>query len=262
MALSTTRSRLTALAAVTLLGAGACSAIEMEAADPRTASPAASSSTAPGRSPSPGPATPPALTEAQARAALLAWSDLGEPWAPTQGAATWRDAFLKARAAEGTAPDCQRLLDLLYAEELLGAPAKAVVGLDDTYNEAQLRYQISAQRPADVDRTLAWLRTLPEVCGSFTATMVSGTVEQVEVADAPLPEAGDVRQGLRVTATIEWEGEPVTLTVDVAAVRVGEDAFTLTNGGLGDVYSEVTAAATELGARRLAEVRRQGRVQV
>jgi hypothetical protein len=65
-----------------------------------------------------------------------------------------------------------------------------------------------------------------------------------------------------VTATIDWQGEPVTLTVDVAAVRVGEDAFTLTNGGLGDVYTEVTAAATELGARRLAEVRKQGRVQV
>ncbi|WP_318275188.1 hypothetical protein [Streptomyces pharetrae] len=269
MAPTTTRTRRTtrrttpaALATAVLLGAAACSAIKVDPERPTAPSSPASVSSAAGVSRSPAPATPPALTAAQAQAALITWTDLGEPWAPTQGAAAWRDAFLKVRVARGTAPDCQRLLDALYADELLGAPARAVVGLDDTYHKAQLRYQVTAQRPAAVDRTLRWLRTLPGRCATFAATSANGTLQQVEVAGAALPEAGDARQGLRVTSTIEYQGEPVSLTLDVAAVRVGQDAFTLTNGGLGDVYSEVTAAAVQLGAERLAAVRKQGRVLV
>ncbi|GAA3300198.1 hypothetical protein GCM10020295_40310 [Streptomyces cinereospinus] len=160
--------------------------------------------------------------------------------------ATWRDGFLKASAPVAL-PDCQRLLDALYSDELLGAPARAVVGLDDGYADAQLRYQVSAQRPADVDRALAWLRTLPQKCRQFTATTARGAVQTVQVADSRLPEFGDARQGLRVTLTREEAGQPVTLTVDAAAVRVGQDAFTVTNGGLADVYTEVTQAVAELG---------------
>ncbi|AIR99516.1 hypothetical protein [Streptomyces glaucescens] len=256
---TTRRAAPAALATAVLLGAAACSAIEVDPERP-TAPP--SSPSAAGVSRSPAPAAPAALTAAQAQSALITWADLGEPWAPTQGAAPWRDAFLKVRVARGTAPDCQRLLDALYADELLGAPARAVVGLDDTYHRAQLRHQITTQRPAAVDRTLGWLRTLPGRCATFAATSANGTAQRVEVAGAELPEEGDARQGLRVTSTIEYRGEPVSLTVDVAVVRVGRDAFTLTNGGLGDVRPEVTAAAVRLGAERLAAVRKQGRVLV
>lgn len=206
-------------------------------------------------------ATPAALTEAQARDALITDTDLGAPWVPTRGAATWRDGLLKAKASSG---ECQRFLDALYADELLGAPGRAVTGLDDADTEAQLRYQVSGSSATEVDRALAWLRTMPQTCGRFTATTVHDTVLDVQVSDAPLPEAGDVRQGLHVTLT-DWSaegGEPLVLTLDVAAVRVGMDAFTFTNGGMGDVRNDATQAAVQLGVQRLTAVRKQERAQV
>ncbi|MER5600632.1 hypothetical protein [Streptomyces sp. NPDC002265] len=207
-----------------------------------------------------------ALTDDQARAALITDTDLGGPWIPTQGAATWRDGLLKAKTPAG---ECQRLLDALYADELLGAPARAVTGLDDSDTGAQLRYQVSAQPAKAVDGVLAWLKTLPRVCARFTATTTTGAVQDVYVNDAPLPEAGDARQGLRVTLTAvtgpkgqPLDGDPGTLSLDVAVVRVGGDAFAFTNGGMGDVPNDATQAAVQLGVQRLADVRRQGRAQV
>jgi hypothetical protein len=197
-----------------------------------------------------------------ARAALVTDADLGEPWTPTQGVATWHDEVLKAKADRR---ECQRLLDALYADELFGADAhpRAVVGMDDEWNEAQMRYQVLARPQAEIDKTLAWLRSLPRTCSQFAATTTTGTVLGVQVAELPLPEAGDARQGLRVFLTGQSpDGEPTTLTLDVAALRVGEDAISVTNGGFGDVQTEATQAVVQLGAERLTEVRRQGRVQV
>ncbi|KOV73783.1 hypothetical protein ADL00_04275 [Streptomyces sp. AS58] len=247
-----------ALTTSALLTVGACSGMQSWTA-PRAA-PASRGATAPVTAP-PSATASPALTEAQARSALITEVDLGEPWAPMQGTATWRDGLLKAKAPDDR-PDCQRLLEGLYTDELLGAPARAVVGLDGGYAQTQLRYQVTAQRPADVDRTLAWLKTLPEKCGTFTAVTAGGATQEVEVFEAELPEVGDARQGLRVVLTGEQADEPSVLTVDVAAVRVGVDALTLTNGGLGEVYNEITTGVTELGAQRLAEVRKQARAEV
>ncbi|MFD4571961.1 hypothetical protein ACFWNK_02505 [Streptomyces sp. NPDC058417] len=206
------------------------------------------------------PVTTPVLTDAQAHEALISDVDLGEPWTPTRGTATWRDGMLKA--ATPTA-DCQKLLDSLYADELLGAPAQAVVALDDADTGAQLRYQVTDRRPADVDRVLAWMRTLPQKCARFTAKTPDGTVLDATVAEQPLPEVGDARQGLRVTVT-NWDtdGDPVALALDVAVVRAGQDTFALTNGGLDAVPNEATQAAVQLGVQRLTDVRKQGRVQV
>ncbi|MFD0316245.1 hypothetical protein [Streptomyces flavalbus] len=256
-----------------VLGAGGCSGLgETAPARPVRVSPSPVSP-APRTSAPTAPATAPALSTGQARAALVTDADLGEPWVPTEGAASWRDGYLKARTSPGTPRDCQRLLDVLYTDELLGAPPRAVTGLDDAYTGAQLRYQVTTRRPADVDRTLAWLADMPERCGEFTATTASGGTERVQVYDAALPDAGDARQGLRLTVTPEAgeAGEPdepdrpeggAPLTLDVAAVRVGEDALALTNGGLDVVWSEITQAVAELGAERLAAVRKQGRAQV
>ncbi|MFJ4469993.1 hypothetical protein ACIP2X_21325 [Streptomyces sp. NPDC089424] len=246
-----------ALSASGLLAVTGCSGLASDvaryASSPRTAGSPSGSATSSGSAP--------ALTDAQAQSALVTEADLGDPWGPTQGVATWRDAFLKASTPAGT-PDCQRLIDALYSDELLGAPARAAVGIDDGYAGAQLRYQVSAQRAADVDTALAWLRSLPQKCRQFTATTALGVVQGVQVADSRLPEFGDARQGLRITVTRPNGNDTVTLTLDIAAVRVGEDAFTLTNGGLGEVFTEVTQAVAELGAERLAEVRKQARVSV
>ncbi len=208
-------------------------------------------------------ASAPALTEAQAQAALITEADLGEPWSATQGAATWRDGMLKASTERA---DCRRLLDTLYTEEFFGPDARtrAVTGLDDDWDGAQIRYQVVAHPPKEAGRTLDWLRSLPKKCGEFTAVTATGAREYAEVTETELPEkAGDARQGLRVTLTAPTDdGDATTLTLDLAAVRVGDDAIVLTNGGLGDVPAEATWAATEIGARRLAEVRKQGRAQV
>ncbi|WP_187284861.1 hypothetical protein [Streptomyces sp. uw30] len=207
------------------------------------------------------PAASQTLTEGQARAALITEKDLGEPWVPTEGFATWRDSMLKASAESA---ECARLLDALYTEDLFGPDARtrATVGLDDAWDEAQLRYQIVAHRPEDVDATLAWLGSLPDECGQFTAAAGGGELD-VEVTEAEMPEVGDARQGLRVVlrGISEYDDGP-QLTLHVAAVRVGDDAITVTNGGLAEVPADATWAAVELGAHRLAEVRKQGRHDV
>ncbi|MBD0842211.1 hypothetical protein [Streptomyces sp. TRM68416] len=248
-----------ALALGALLTASACSAGGRPEASAPVKSPVASPTPTPSSAP-PSPTAAPALTEAQARAALITAADLGEPWSETQGAATWRDGMLKASTDD---PDCRRLLDSLYAEEFFGGDARtgAVTGLDDDWDEAQIRYQVVVHPPAEVDRTLAWLGTLPQKCGRFTAVTGTGTREEVEVTEAELPEVGDARQGLRVTLTAATDDAP-TLTLELAAVRVGEDTILLTNGSLADLPTDATWTATELGAARLAEVRKQGRAEV
>ncbi|MFI6626682.1 hypothetical protein [Streptomyces sp. NPDC050528] len=208
------------------------------------------------------PAAAPVLTPAQAQSALITDADLGAPWTPTQGTATWRDSLLKAKTA---IPDCQRLLDALYADELLGTPAstQAVTGLDDTDDEAQLRYQVAAFKPADVNHTLDWLRTLPQKCATFTATTTRSGTQTVTVTEATLPTVGDTREGLHLTLTgTTPEGDQSTLTLDTAAVRIGDDTITITNGGLGTVPAYATQRALEIGAQRLTDVQKQGRVQI
>ncbi|MEU7301915.1 hypothetical protein AB0950_16255 [Streptomyces sp. NPDC007189] len=247
------------LIAVGLVLAGGCAALGLKQQE--TATPPMPTidkpSKAPKTSPRPDGST---LTDEQAQAALLTQTDLGAPWTATQGAATWRDQLLKATTSAG---DCQRLLDALYTDEILGGPARAAVGLDDADTGAQLRYQIAARRPADVDAALAWLGTMPARCARFTATTQTGIQEDVQVSDAPLPQVGDKRQGLRISlAATDSDDRHAVLTLDVAAVRVGQDAFALTNGGLHDVPNDATQAAVQVGALRLADTRKQGRVQV
>ncbi|KES04340.1 hypothetical protein BU52_25365 [Streptomyces toyocaensis] len=257
-----------ALSVTALLTTAACTAADREVSrglpagvsEPPPPAPTASSSSAASAGERPAP-SPPALNEAQLRAALITETDLGEPWMTSRGAATWRDGVLKATTEN---PDCRRLLDALYTEELFGTPAgpRATATLDDTYNDTQLRYQTASHRPADVDRVLAWLGTLPETCARFEATTTGAGTHLVEVSGLPLPEAGDARAALRVRVTGEAGDEAPPLTVHLAVVRVGEEAITLTNGGFGAVLPEVTQAMTQLGADRLAEVARQGRVRV
>ncbi|MFE7275588.1 hypothetical protein [Streptomyces sp. NPDC057623] len=248
------------LLAGTLLTAPACDSI---AGLGRPVSAPRGSASAASPSASATPAAAPTLTESQARAALVSEADLGEPWVATEGFATWRESMLKA-STESADAECGKLLDALYAEELLGpdATTRASVGLDDPADEAQLRYQVVAHRPDAVDRTLAWLGRMPQECGRFTATAGGGEMA-VEVTEAEMPEVGDARQGLRVvlSAVSEYEDAPV-LTLHVAAVRVDDDAIVLTNGGLFDVPADATWAAVELGAHRLTEVHKRGRAEI
>ncbi|MGV9645746.1 hypothetical protein ACWEGS_19370 [Streptomyces sp. NPDC004822] len=240
-----------ALSAAALLSVSSCALAGQEQAAPPPVSVPASQS----------PAAAPTLTEAQARDALVTETDLGESWVPTRGFATWREAMLKATAEPA---ECGALLDALYADEIFGpdATARAAVGLDDEWGGAQLRYQVVAHRPDALDQVLRRLAELPERCGSFTAAAAGGPLS-VEVGAVDLPEIGDARQALRIVvgAVSEYEDAP-RLTLDVAAVRVGDDAIAVTNGSLGEVPSDATLTAVELGTSRLEEVRKRGRAEV
>ncbi|GAA0902740.1 hypothetical protein [Streptomyces thermoalcalitolerans] len=238
------------LTVVALLTAAACAPGQAGRVTEAAASPSAARPSAPAFA---SPAS--ALTQEQAQKALLTEADLGPAWGPTQGAATWRDGVLKAWTEM---PECQRLLEALYTDEPLGAPsgAHAVVAFDDRYGEAQLRHQVLALRAEDVDRALAWLGTLPRTCPRFTATTTRSGVQNVQVMDLALPDVGDARQGLRVTFT----GVSAALTVDVAVVRLGDDAVVLTTGTLG-TPPEDTAESLRRGVDRLMEVRNQERLQ-
>ncbi|MFF5145400.1 hypothetical protein ACFY6U_37760 [Streptomyces sp. NPDC013157] len=254
------------LAVVGLLAGSACTA-----EPPQASAPAATATTAERPAPASPVASPgtsgtsgtPALTVEQAQAALIDEGDLGVPWTATDGTATWHDGLLKAATGQA---DCQRLLEGLYTDELLGTPAgpQAATALDDGDDAAQLRYQVDASRSADVERTLAWLRTLPRTCGQFTAQTTAAGTEAVQITDAGLPnDLGDARQGLRMTLTAQPTATdaPTTLTLDVAVVRVGDDAIVLTAGALGTLPDDTTEQALDIGAQRLAQVREKGRAQ-
>ncbi|MEU9601377.1 hypothetical protein AB0E06_31755 [Streptomyces sp. NPDC048109] len=261
---TTSRSlRCAVLSAVLVLAVSGCGA-----GGGRGAGPPAGTTPPTAQSPAtlPSPALPPVLTRGQARAALITAADLGEAWEPTRGAATWRDEVLKTTAGRTDRPDCRRLLDVLYTEDLFGGSAttapRATVALDDADGGAQVHYRITSYRAADIDGTLAWLATLPDACGHFEARAEAarGAARDVRVTALTLPGAGDARGGLRVTVSDARAEE--TLTVDLVAVRVGDDALSLTNGTLDAPADDATRTAVEVGTERLTEARRQGRAQV
>ncbi|WP_320773791.1 hypothetical protein [Streptomyces sp. CRN 30] len=246
-----------ALTAVVLVGAAAC-AQRGEGSASGTRSSAADRA-----SPAASPPAAPALTDADAEGALLRAEDLGGAWAGTEGAATWRDGLLKGRADR---PECQELLDGVYAEDLLGAPSggSAAVGFDDGEYGAQLRHRVGQYKQSAVDARLGRLHELTDECAAFGVTGGDGRTHDVQVGPVGLPGAGDARQGLRMTVSGGVEGEEGPLTLDVAAVRVGDGAALLTHGGLYGVDDTTTQQAFERGAQRLSdtqEARKAGRTE-
>ena len=205
--------------------------------------------------------SPAALTAAGARAALVTEADLEGDWDQVKDAADWRDSLLVGKVdvagfltAKTNAADCQKLLDALYGDDLLGKPsgASALTGFEE--GDSRLLYQVAAYDRAALDSSLNWLKGLPVECDQFTATDSSGGKRTVQVTERSLPKEGDARQGLRVTVQGTSGGAPTTLTLDVAALRVGTDAITITNGGLDGVDGDSTKTAAELGTGRLEDV--------
>lgn len=203
----------------------------------------------------------PTLTEAGAQAALITESDIEDDWTQVENAEDWRDSLLIAQVDVGDfltgkadAADCQRLLDGLYDEDLLGKPsgASALRGFEE--GDSRLLYQVAAYDRTDVGESLAWMKTLPEKCDRFTATDKAGEERTVEVTETSLPDEGDARQGLRVVVKGDVDGSPTTLTQDVAAVQVGSDAITVTAGGLDGVEDDSVEEAVEKGTQRLKDV--------
>lgn len=203
------------------------------------------------------------LTSAGARTALITEGDLEDDWTQVaeKTAQSWEDELLigtvdtqQFLTGKTQAADCQRLLDGLYGDDLLGRPSGASELTGFTEGDSRLLYQVAAYDRDDLDKSLDWLGSLPTECDQFTAKGSDGTLT-VQVVEASLPKSGDAREGVTVTVKGTSGGSPVTLTVDVAAVRVGDDAITVTNGGYGGADHDSTKDAVSHGTTRLKDVR-------
>jgi hypothetical protein len=159
--------------------------------------------------------------------------------------------FLSAKA---DAAECQQLLDRLYSGDLLGKPsgASALAGFEQ--GDSRLLEQVAAYHRTQLDTSLKWMASLPQTCDQFTATDDSGDKRTVQVTEASVPKVGDTGRGLHVTVQGTAGGAPATLTLDVAAVRVGINAVAVTGGGLSGGETDSVQQATQQGTERLQTV--------
>jgi hypothetical protein len=262
-----------ALAAGALLTTAACSdgtgsqsasdtAAEQAGVAERNAAkqtPSGSPTASPTGSPSASPGT---LTEAGAKAALLTEADLEDDWTQVQDADKWRDrllvgevdvaAFLTAKTDADA--DCQQLLDGLYRDNLLGEPSgpSALTGFEQ--GDSRLLEQVAGYDRAGLDDRMKWLDSLPQTCDEFTATDSDGNKRTVQVTEASVPDVGDAREGVHVTVQGSADATPVTLTLDIAAVRVGTSALTVTAGGLDGGQASSVERGVRQGTERLQTV--------
>ncbi|MYQ31626.1 hypothetical protein [Streptomyces sp. SID4956] len=251
-----------ALAAGTLFATAACSGSDSSASPESDASSTvaerglAAQTTSPAASESPSD-----LSEEGARNALITPADIEDDWTQVRDPREWRDTLLVGSVdvaafvdGQSDVQDCQRLVDALFQETLLGKPtgASAVTGFQQ--GDSRLLYQVAAYDKAELDDSMQWLSELPDACDQFTLTGGDAGERTVQVIETSLPQAGDNRQGLTVTVKGESNGDPVTLSLDVAAVQIGADAITVTNGGLDGADHDTTSAAVKQGTQRLQEV--------
>ncbi|MEW1833122.1 hypothetical protein [Streptomyces sp. NPDC088196] len=241
-------------------GAGHDSASDVAASPLAAESPLASPRTGKSASPS-AERSAGVLTRAGATSALITEADLEDGWTQVKDAARWGDKLVVGKVdvadfltAKTNAADCQKLLDALYDDTLLGKPsgASALTGFEQ--GDSRLLYQVAAYDRAKLGTSLNWLKTLPVTCDQFTATDSKGGHRTVQVIEDPVPSVGDARQGLQVTVTGTSGNEPTTLTLQLAVVRVGTDAITVTSGGLDGTEADTTKAAVRHGTADLKDV--------
>ncbi|MFH9002471.1 hypothetical protein ACH4E5_04400 [Streptomyces afghaniensis] len=247
-----------ALAAGTLLGSAACS--DDDGGDDGSRVPGVTASQVAGERQTPSPTA--TLTTDGARAALITEADIEDDWTQVKDteADNWHDSLLIGTVdvsdfltAKAQAADCQRLLDSLFDDDLLGRPSGASELRGFEQGDSRLLYQVASYERTDPQDSLNWMANLPEKCDQFTVTD-DGEQRTVQVVETSLPGVGDAREGLRVTVRGRTGGAQATLTLDVAAVRVGDDAITVTAGGLDGGESDSVQQAVRLGTQRLKDV--------
>ncbi|MEV5088146.1 hypothetical protein AB0N18_09425 [Streptomyces griseoincarnatus] len=256
-----------ALAVGTLFATAACSGSDSSASPEPDASSTvaerglAAQTTSPAASSPAASESPSDLSEEGARNALITPADIEDDWTQVRDPREWRDTMLVGGVdvaafvdGQSDVQDCQRLVDALFDETLLGKPtgASAVTGFQQ--GDSRLLYQVAAYDKAELDESMQWLGELPDTCDQFTLTGGDAGERTVQVVETSLPQAGDDRQGLTVTVKGESSGDPVTLSLDVAAVQMGANAITVTNGGLDGADHDTTSAAVKQGTQRLQEV--------
>ncbi|MFC7846333.1 hypothetical protein [Streptomyces sp. NPDC057382] len=252
------RTLTTALAAGTLLATAACS--DGGDTDGGTRVTGVEASQVAGERQTPSPTA--TLSTEGARTALITEADIEDDWTQVKDteAENWHDNLLIGKvdvndfiSGKNQAADCQRLMDSLFDDDLLGRPSGASALRGFVQGDSRLLYQVASYDRTDPQDSLTWMSTLPEKCDQFTVTD-GGDKRTVQVVETSLPGVGDARQGLRVTVQGDAGGDPATLTLDVAAVRVGDDAITVTAGGLDGDENDSTKQAVEQGTQRLQDV--------
>ncbi|MFE0515783.1 hypothetical protein [Streptomyces sp. NPDC058964] len=241
-----------ALAAGALLATASCSG--------GGGSPEAASVTPAAERPS-SPSATPALTGPGAKAALITAADIEDDWSQANNAATWRNELLVGKvdvaqflSGKANAAECQKLIDGMYSDTLLGRATGASALTGFTAADYRLLYQVGDYGKDSLTKSLDWIKSLPQKCAQFTVTASDGSKRTVQVVELPLPKVGDARQGLTVTVQGTADGNPVTLTQDVTALRVGASGAALTNGGPSGADHPSTLMAVEAGAQRLQDV--------
>ncbi|MET9390114.1 hypothetical protein ABZY20_06810 [Streptomyces sp. NPDC006624] len=203
------------------------------------------------------------LTTDGARMALITEADIEDDWTQVRDteAENWHDSLLIGTVdvsdfltAKAQAASCQRLINSLFDDDLLGRPSGASALRGFEQGDSRLLYQVASYERTDPEDSLHWMAKLPEKCDQFTVTADDGGQRTVQVIDIPLPDVGDAREGLRVTVRGSTGGENATLTLDVAAVRVGDDAITVTAGGLDGDENDSVEQAVKQGTPRLKDV--------
>ncbi|MET9758959.1 hypothetical protein ABZ016_07875 [Streptomyces sp. NPDC006372] len=249
-----------ALVAGALLTTASCSSEDGDRDGSRVSEVTASQVAGERQTPSPSPTA--TLTEDGARSALITEADIEDDWTQVKQteAEDWHDNLLIGTVdvsdfltARTDAADCQRLLDALFGDNLLGRPSGVSALRGFTQGDSRLLYQVASYDRTDSQDSLNWMASLPQKCAQFTAT-AKGEQRTVQVIETPLPEVGDAREGLRVTVQGTAGGTQATLTLDVAAVRVGDDAITVTAGGLDGGEQDSVDQAVKLGTQRLKDV--------
>ncbi|MFK0125027.1 hypothetical protein ACIQSP_17135 [Streptomyces nigra] len=258
----------TALAAGALLATASCAQEDGREAGAAgiSASPAAArqQTESPTGSPTGSPSGSPTgtLTESGAETALITAADIEDDWTQVKDteAENWHDGLLIGKvdvsdflSAKTDAADCQRLMDSLFDDDLLGKPSGANALRGFTEGDSRLLYQVAAYDRTDVQDSLDWMAELPQECDQFTMTE-NGEERTVQVTESSLPSVGDAREGLRVTVRGPVDGTEATLTLDVAAVRVGDNAITVTAGGTDGDEDDSVRSAVQLGTQRLQDV--------
>ncbi|MFF0299995.1 hypothetical protein ACFYTV_04870 [Streptomyces sp. NPDC004562] len=254
----------TALTAGTLLATAACAQDggRETGASGVSASPAAARQQTESPTGSPTGSPSGTLSESGAETALITAADIEDDWTQVKDteAENWHDGLLIGKvdvsdfvSAKTQAADCQRLMDALFDDDLLGKPSGANALRGFTQDDSRLLYQVAAYDRTDVQDSLDWMAGLPQECDQFTMTE-NGEERTVQVTGTDVPSVGDAREAVRVSVRGPVDGTDATLTLDVAAVRVGDNAITVTAGGLdGDEHDSVESAV-KLGTQRLQDV--------
>lgn len=172
-----------ALAAGTLFATAACSGSDSSASPESDASSTvaerglAAQTTSPAASSPAASESPSDLSEEGARNALITPADIEDDWTQVRDPREWRDTLLVGSVdvaafvdGQSDVQDCQRLVDALFDETLLGKPtgASAVTGFQE--GDSRLLYQVAAYDKAELDDSMQWLSELPDTCDQFTLT--------------------------------------------------------------------------------------------